>query len=126
MASTGALTVVATVRFSRTQLDTLIINVSRTDQWCCSNGVAWHGQAGRHAGACMAKKQYQGPRPRGMPEKDHVGVTGLRGQGIGEAEAGTPQRYSQGLQQQQDNSKNVVLQLVKILKVKTSKLVLIY
>ena len=79
MASTGALIVVATVRFSRTHLDTLIINAGRTEQWCYSNGVAWHGQEGRHAGACMAKKKYQGPGPRGMPEKEHVGVTGPRG-----------------------------------------------
>ena len=55
MASTGALTVVATVRFSRRHLDTLIINAGRREQWCCSNGVAWHGQEGRHAGACMAQ-----------------------------------------------------------------------
>ena len=60
MASTVALTVVATVRFSRTHLDTLIINAGRTEQWCYSNGVAWHRQAGRHAVACMEKKEIPG------------------------------------------------------------------
>ena len=93
-----------------------------------ATAMAWHG-TGRQAdmpSRAWKKRKYQGPGPHGMPEKEHVGVTGPRGQGTGEAEAGTPQRYSQGLQQQQDNNKNVVLQLVKILKVKTSKLVLIY
>ena len=99
MESTGALTVVATVTFSMTHLDTLIINASRTEQWCCSNGVAWHRQAGRHAGACMAKKKYQGPGPCGMPEKEHVGVTGPRGQGTREAEVGIPQRYLKDIPQ---------------------------
>ena len=80
MASTGALTVVATVRFSRTHLDTLIINAGRTEQWWCSNGVAWHGRAGRQAD--MPARAWQKRNSRGLDlvacqkRSMYVGVTG--------------------------------------------------